>query len=163
PLLARQQRGEAYAWRGQAVAPQDPLDGALAGQRADAQGLQLGPDGGRPGQAVAGRRRGGGPPPAGGGGDGPLPRGRGPVGGGGRGGWRGAGRKGVGAGLQVAVSPLVEPALGAADGGAGGLDSSAGEAQGNSAVASRGSSFMGTSAWRPLTVARGGGSTPTRA
>src|SRR5262249_56665518 len=40
-------------------------------------------------------------------------------------------------GLQVAAPPLVEPDLGAADGGADGLDGSAGEAQGNGALARR--------------------------
>jgi hypothetical protein len=42
-----------------------------------------------------------------------------------------------GASLQVAAPPLVEPELGAADGGADGLDGSAGEAQGNGSMTSR--------------------------
>src|SRR5204862_4427239 len=40
-------------------------------------------------------------------------------------------------GLQVAMPPLAEPDLGAADGGADGLGGSAGEAQGNGSMASR--------------------------
>src|SRR4029077_6543278 len=44
--------------------------------------------------------------------------------------------KAVGADLQVAAPPLVEPDLGAGDGGANGLDGSAGEAQGNSSMTS---------------------------
>ena len=43
----------------------------------------------------------------------------------------------LGAGLQVATPPLVEPDLGAADGGADGPDGTAGEAQGNGALARR--------------------------
>src|SRR5262249_55362964 len=58
PLLAWQQRSEADPWRGQAVAFQDALDGALAGERADVQGLEFGEKGRGPGQAVAGGRRG---------------------------------------------------------------------------------------------------------
>jgi hypothetical protein len=42
----------------------------------------------------------------------------------------------LGAGLQVAAPPLVEPDLGAADGGANRLDGPAGEAQGDSSLAS---------------------------
>ncbi len=42
----------------------------------------------------------------------------------------------LGASLQVATPPLVEPELGAANGGADGLDGSAGETQGNSAITS---------------------------
>jgi len=42
----------------------------------------------------------------------------------------------LGARLQVAAPPLVEPDLGAADGGADGLDGSAGEAQGDGAMTS---------------------------
>jgi hypothetical protein len=41
----------------------------------------------------------------------------------------------LGSGLQVAAPPLVEPDLGAADGGADGLDGPASEAQGDSAMA----------------------------
>ena len=42
-----------------------------------------------------------------------------------------------GASLQVAAPPRVEPDLGAADGGADGLDGSAGAAQGNGSMTSR--------------------------
>src|SRR5215472_16745330 len=56
-VLARQQRGEADPWRGQAVALEDALDGSLAGQRVNAQGLQFGADGAGPGEAVASDRR----------------------------------------------------------------------------------------------------------
>src|SRR5436305_9054463 len=42
----------------------------------------------------------------------------------------------LGAGLQVAAPPLVEPDLGAADGGADGVDGSAGEAQGDGSMTS---------------------------
>src|SRR5262249_61923917 len=42
----------------------------------------------------------------------------------------------VGPGLQIAAPPLPEPDLGAADGGADGLDGPAGEAQGNGAMTS---------------------------
>jgi hypothetical protein len=39
--------------------------------------------------------------------------------------------------IQVAAPPLTEPDLGAADGGADGLDGPAGEAQGNASIMSR--------------------------
>jgi len=42
----------------------------------------------------------------------------------------------LGAGLEVAAPPLVEPGLGATDGGADGLDSAAGEALGNGSMTS---------------------------
>src|SRR5262249_61770618 len=42
-----------------------------------------------------------------------------------------------GGGLQVGTAALVEPDLGAADGGTDGLDGSAGEAQGNGALTRR--------------------------
>src|SRR5262245_15246502 len=42
----------------------------------------------------------------------------------------------LGAGLEVAAPPLVEPGLGATDGGADGLDIAAGEAQGNGSMTS---------------------------
>ena len=128
------ERGEADPRRGQAVALQDALDGPFTGERADAQGLQFGEDGSGPGQAVAGGRRGVGLEPAADGEDGPLQFGRdalgdmvvGP----------GQVVEALGASLQVAAPPLVEPDLGAADGGADGLDGSAGEAQGNGAMTS---------------------------
>src|SRR5262249_46357122 len=55
PRLARQQRGEAYPRRGQTVALEHAFDGALTGERADAQDFQLGQDGGGADQAVPGR------------------------------------------------------------------------------------------------------------
>jgi hypothetical protein len=117
------------------VALQGALDGPLAGERAGAQGLQLGADGRGPGQAVAGGRRGMGLKPAADGEDGPLQFGRDALGDvvvGPR-----QVVEAVGAGLQIAAPPLVEPALGAADGGADGLDGSAGEAQSDGAMTSR--------------------------
>src|SRR5262249_40655880 len=130
-LLARQQGGEADARRGQAVALQDALDGALAGERADAQGLEFGADGRGPDHAGGRGRRGVGLEPAADGEDAPLQLGRDP--------WRdmaGPGQvvQALGPRLQVAAPPLVEPDLGAADGGADGLDRSAGEAQAGSTV-----------------------------
>jgi hypothetical protein len=71
-LPAGQQRGEADPGRGQAIALQDALDGPPAGERTDAQGLQLGTDGRGPDQTVAGGRRGMGLEPAAAGADGPL-------------------------------------------------------------------------------------------
>src|SRR5262249_21787934 len=135
-LLARQQRGQADPRRGYAVAPQDALDEPRAGERADAQGLQCGADGRGPGQAVAGGRRGMGLEPAADGEDGPLQFGRDALGD------VVVGPRQVveplGPGLQRAAPPLVEPALGAADGGADGLDGSAGEAQRDGAMTSGG-------------------------
>jgi hypothetical protein len=132
-LLARQQRGETDPRRGQAVALQDAIDGPFPGERADAQGLQFGADGCGPGQAVAGGRRGMGLEPASDGEDGPLQ-----LGGDALGDMVVGPRQVVealGPGLQVAAPPLVEPDLGAADGGADGLDGPASEAQGDSAMA----------------------------
>ena len=43
----------------------------------------------------------------------------------------------LGTGFQIAMPPLAEPDLGAADGGADGLDGPAGEAQGNGSLTSR--------------------------
>src|SRR5262249_30682832 len=126
PRLARQQRGEAYPRRGQAVALEDALDGALAGERADAQDFQLGQDGGGADQAVAGGWGGVGLEPATDGEDGPLQLGRDVLGDvvvGPR-----QVVEAVGAGLQIAAPPLVEPDLGAAQGRADGLDGPAGEA-----------------------------------
>src|SRR3954469_20397074 len=134
-LLTWQQRGQADPRRRQAVALQDPLDGAFAGERADAQGLQLGPDGRGPDQAVAGGRRGMGLKPAADGEDRPLQLG-----------WDALGDLVIGpgqvvetfgAGLQVASPPFVEPAVGTTDGSTDGLDGLTGEAQGNGAMTSR--------------------------
>jgi hypothetical protein len=113
-LLARPQRGEPDPRRGQAVALQDPLDGAPAGQRADGEGLEFGEDGVGPDQAVAGARRGMRlePPPDRE--DGALQLGRDPLGdlvvG------SGEVVEALGPGLGVAAPPLVEPELGAAQG-----------------------------------------------
>ncbi len=100
----------------------------FAGERPDAQGLEFGKDGRGPKQAVAGRRRGVGLKPAADGEDGPFQFGRetlgdvvvGPC----------QVVEALGASLQVAVPPLVEPDLGAADGGTDDLDGSAGKAAG---------------------------------
>jgi hypothetical protein len=133
-LLARQQRGEVDPRRGQAVALQDAIDGPGGGERADAQGLQFGEDGRGPGQAVAGGRRGVGLEPAPDGEDGALHLRRDALGD------VVVGPRQVvealGSGLQVAAPPLVEPDLGAADGGTDGLDGSTGEAQRNGAMTS---------------------------
>src|SRR5262249_15794959 len=133
-FLSRQQRDQADARRRQAVTLEDALDGPLAGQRADAQGLQLGEDGGCPGQAVAGGGRGVGLEAAADGGGGALR-----VGGdrrGGMGGRRGGvGRRG--GGLRGAAPPLVEPGLGPAQGRADVLGGPAGEAETDGALARR--------------------------
>ena len=71
-LLAGQQRGQPDPGRGRAIALQDALDGPAAGERTDAQGLQLGTDGRGPDQTVAVGRRGIGLEPAADGEDGPL-------------------------------------------------------------------------------------------
>src|SRR5512144_513637 len=129
--LARQQPGEAFAGRGQAVALGHALDGARAGQRADVEALQLGQDGGGPDQAVAGSRRGVGLEPSADGEDGPLQFGRdllGDVAG------PGQVEQAIDAGLEVASPPLVEPGLGAAQGRADLLDGAAGEAEGDGAL-----------------------------
>src|SRR5262249_21780258 len=133
-LLAWQQGGEADPRRGQAVALQDALDGPLAGEGANPQGLEFGEDDRRADQAVAGGRRGVGLKPAADREDGPLQLGRdvlgdvvvGP----------GQVVEAVGTGLQVAAPPLAEPDFGAADGGEDGLDGSAFGAQGNSSLTS---------------------------
>ena len=125
-LLAGRQRSEADLGQGQAVPLQDALDGPLARERPNAQGLQFVADGSRAGQAAAVGRRGTGLGPAAEGEDGPFEHGRdasGEVVVGSR-----QVVEALGAGLQVAAPPLVEPDLGAADGGTDGLDGSAGEA-----------------------------------
>src|SRR5579871_2382038 len=134
-VLAWQQRGQPDARRGQAVALQDALDGTLAGQRANAQGLQLGQDRHGSGQAVAGGRRGMGLEPAADGEDGPLQFGRdvlsdvmaGPR----------QVVEALGSGLQVAAPPLVEPGLAAAQRRADVLGGPTGEAQTDGALTRR--------------------------
>src|SRR5262249_20749305 len=132
-LLTRQQRSEANLGQGQAVALQDALDGPLARERPDAQGLQFGADGSGPGQAVAGGRRGPGLEPAADGEDGPLQLG-----------WDASGDVAVGsrqvvealgAHLQIAAPPLVAPGRGGAEGGADGPEGAGGAAQGEGALA----------------------------
>jgi hypothetical protein len=119
-LLAWQQWGEADPRRGQAVALQHALDGPLERKRADPQDLEFGADGRGPGQAVAGGRRGMGLKPPADGEDGPFQLGREALG-------DVVVRsrqvvQALGAGLQVAAPPLVEPGLGAAQGRADVLD-----------------------------------------
>src|SRR6266702_3599945 len=72
PLLTWQQGSHADSRGSQAVAFQDALDGALAGEWADAQGLQFGEDGSGAGQAVASGWRGVSLQPTADGEDGPL-------------------------------------------------------------------------------------------
>jgi hypothetical protein len=126
PLLAGQQGSQANPWRGQPVALEDAFDRTFAGERANAQDLQLSQDGGCADQTVAGGRSGVGLESAADAEDGPLQFGRnvlsdvviGP----------GQVIEAIGAGLQVATPPLVKPDLGAAECGADDLDGSAGEA-----------------------------------
>src|SRR5207248_475463 len=102
---------------------------------ADAQGLQLGAEGRSPNQTVASGRRGVGLEPAADGADGPLQLGRDalgdvmvgpcPI------------VEGLGARLDVAAPPLVEPSLGAAQRRADGLDGPAGEAETDGALTRR--------------------------
>src|SRR5262249_7984514 len=109
-LLARQQRGEADPRRGQAIAFENPLDGAFGGEWMDTEGQQFGEDSRSPGQAIASGRRGVGLEPAADGEDSPLQLGRdalgemvvsaGPV------------VESFGTSLQIATPPLVEPGLG---------------------------------------------------
>ncbi len=112
--------------RGQAVALQDALDGAFAGKWANPQGLEFREDGCRPDQAVAGGWRDVRLEPAADREDGPLQFGRDPLGDVVIGPCEVV--EALGTSQQVAAPPLVEPDLGAADGGADGLDRSAGEA-----------------------------------
>src|SRR5262249_30684026 len=110
-----------------AIALQDALDGAGGGERPDVQGLQFGEDGRGPDQAVARGRRGMGLEPATDREDGALQFGRdalgdmvvGP----------GQVVEALGAGLQIAAPPLVEPGLAAAEGRADVLDGAAGETE----------------------------------
>src|SRR5262249_47303013 len=110
------------------------LDGTRARERADPQGLQLGADGGGADEAVAGGRTGVGLEPAADGEDGPLQLGRDTLGD-----VVGPGEvvEPLGAGLQVAAPPLVEPGLGAAQGRAEVLDGPAGEAETDGALTRR--------------------------
>ena len=134
-LLAWQQRGQADPRRGQAVALQDALAGPLGRQRPGAQCLEFGQDDRRPDQAVACGRRGVGLQPAANGKDGPLQLGRdvpsdvvaGP----------GQVVEAVGAALQVAAPPPMEPGLAAAQRRADALDRLAGEAETDGALTRR--------------------------
>jgi hypothetical protein len=134
-LLAGQQRGEPDPRRGQAVALERALDGARVGKRADVEGLEFGQDGRGPDEAVASSWRGVGLQPAADGEDRPLQLGRdalGDVVGG-----VGQVVQALGAQLEVAAPPLVEPELGAAEGLANGLDRSAAEAERDGTLACR--------------------------
>jgi hypothetical protein len=134
-VLSRQRRGQADPRRGHAVALQRALDGPLARERVDPQGLEFGADGRGAGQAVAGGRRGMGLKPPADGKDGPFQLGRDALGDvvvGAR-----QVVEAVGAGLQVAAPPLVGPGLGAARGRADLVDGPAGEAETDGAVTRR--------------------------
>ena len=101
--------------------------GARVGKRADVEGLEFGQDGRGPDEAVASSWRGVGLQPAADGEDSPLQLGRdalGDVVGG-----VGQVVQALGARLEVAAPPLVEPELGAAEGLADGLNRSAAEAE----------------------------------
>src|SRR5512135_2785998 len=132
-FLTRQQWGKADPRRGQAVALQDTLDGASAGQRADVQGLEFGEDGIGPDQAVAGSWRGMRLKPPTDGEDGALQFGRdalgdlvvGP----------GEVVEALGTGLEIAAPPLVEPELGAAQSRADRLDRATAESESDGALA----------------------------
>src|SRR5262245_2346468 len=135
PLLTWQQRGEANSWRGQPVAFEDALDGAFGREWVEAESLEFGEDGRGADQAVACGRRGVGLEPAADGEDGPLQfrwdaLGEVVVG-------PGAVVEPLGAGLQVATPPLVEPGFGAAQHRADVLDGPTGEAQTDGALPRR--------------------------
>jgi hypothetical protein len=134
-VLPWQQRGQADAGRGEVVALQDALDGALAGKRSDAEALQLGEDGTGPDQAVAGGRRGVGLEPPADGEDGPFQLGRDALGDMAVG--PGQVEQALGSVLQVAAPPLVEPSLDTAQGRADVLDGAAGEAKIDGALSRR--------------------------
>src|SRR5512135_557629 len=126
-LLAWQKRGETDPRRGQAVALEHALDGARVGKRADVEGLEFGQDGRGSAEAVAGRRRGVGLQPAADREDSSLQFGRdalGDVVGG-----VGQVVQALGARLEVAAPPFVEPEPGAAQGLTDGLDRSAAETE----------------------------------
>src|SRR5512135_1313184 len=132
-FFTRQQWGKADPRRGQAVALQDTLDGASAGQRADVQGLEFGEDGVGPDQAVAGSWRGMRLKPPTDGEDGALQFGRdalgdlvvGP----------GEVVEALGTGLEIAAPPLVGPELGAAQSRADRLDRATAESESDGALA----------------------------
>src|SRR5262249_9738796 len=153
-VLPGQQWGQAHPWGRQAVALEDALDGALAGEGPDAQGSQLAQDGGGPDEAVAGGRGGVGLEAAADGADGPLQVRRGGLG-------DGVGAPGqvveaLGAVLQVAMPPLVEPGLDATQGRAEVVDGAAGEAETDGALTRREFVVHGlSSAGQPLAVACG--------
>src|SRR5262249_36596325 len=111
------------------------FDSPRAGERADAQSLQLGQDGRGPGETVARGRRGVGLEPTANGKDGPLQLG-----------WDALGDVVVGPApvveplrtrLEVAAPPLVEPSLGAAHRRADVRDGPAGEAETDGALPRR--------------------------
>src|SRR5262249_8452149 len=139
----------------QAVALQDALDGALTGEGPDAQGAQLAQDDGGPDEAVAGGRRGVTLEATADGKDGPLQLGRdalgdvvvGP----------GEVVEALGAVLEVAMPPLVEPGLEATQGRTDVVDGAAGEAETDGAPTRREFVVHGlSSAGQPLAVACGG-------
>ena len=134
-VRAWQQRGQADAGRGEVVALQDARDGALAGQRSDAEALQLGADGTGPDQAVAGGWRGVGLEPPADGEASPFQLGRDALGDMGVG--PGQVEQALGSVLQVAAPPLVEPGLDTPPGRAEVLDGAAGEAKIDSALSRR--------------------------
>jgi hypothetical protein len=122
----------------------------------DVQGLQLGQDGGGPGEAVASGRRGVGLEPAGDGEDGPLHLGRdalGDVMGGVR-----QVVEALDARLEVAAPSLVEPERGAAEGLADVPDRAALEAESDGTFACRELVVHGYLRGRPLAVAHGSNS-----
>src|SRR5262249_10942282 len=134
-LLARQERSQANSRSGQPVSLQDALDGAPAGQRADGEGLELGEDRVGSDQAVAGGRRGMRLEPAADGEDGALQLGRDALGDL----MVGPGEivEALGAGLEIAAPPLVEPEFGAAQGRADRLDGATAESESDGALARR--------------------------
>src|SRR5262249_17578826 len=134
-LLAWQERSEADPRCGQAVALQDARDGALAGQRLDAQRLEFRVDGCGSDEEVARGRGGVGLQPSADGDDRPFQFGRDTL----REVVIGPGQvvQAFGSGLQVASPPLVEPGLGTAQRRANLLDSLAGEAETDGALTRR--------------------------
>src|SRR5262249_26275087 len=132
-LLTWQQRGESNSRRGQAVSLEDALDGARVGERVEIEGLEFGPYGRGLDEAVASGWRGVSLPPASEGKGCSLRLGRDalgdmvvgpcPV------------LEALGAGLQVAVPPLAEPSLTAAQSEADLLDRAASEPETDGALA----------------------------
>src|SRR5262249_5201806 len=135
PLLAGQQRGQADARRGQAVALEHALDGARVGQRADVEGLEFGQDGRGPDEGAAGRPRWVSLEPAADGEDSSLHLGRDALGD--MVGGVAQVVQPLGAGLEVAAPPLAEPEVGAAQDPADRLDWSAAEAERDGTLACR--------------------------